>query len=110
MIHLIAHHITHLEKCLLHLGLGINLGSSVQQKPNHDHIPPPGCNVQRSDTVLHRKPDTLTQVHTQEPSVVKESKTAATTVIVYLWGKVDISTSVEQQLSYVQVFVMCSYV
>lgn len=26
----------------------------------------------------------------------------------YLWGKVDISTSVEQQLSYSQVFVMCS--
>lgn len=26
----------------------------------------------------------------------------------YLWGKVDISTSVEQQLSYIQVFVMCS--
>lgn len=49
---------------LLHLGLGINLSSSVQQEPNHDHIPPPGCNVQRSDTVLHRKTDALTQAHT----------------------------------------------
>lgn len=49
---------------LLHLGLGINLSSSVQQEPNHDHIPPPGCNVQRSDTVLHRKTEALTQAHT----------------------------------------------
>lgn len=52
-------------------------------------------------THLHRR--TL-----QEPSVVMEIKIAATTVISYLWGKVDISTSVEQQLSYIQVFVMCS--
>lgn len=44
----------------------------------------------------------------QEPSVVTEIKISATTVNSYLWGKVDISTSVEQQLSYIQVFVMCS--
>lgn len=49
---------------LFHLGLGINLSSSLQQEPNHDHIPPPGRNMQRSDTVLHRKTDTLTQAHT----------------------------------------------
>lgn len=52
-------------------------------------------------TQLHRR--TL-----QEPSVVMEI--AATSGISYLWGKVDISTSVEQQLSYIQVFVMCSNV
>lgn len=29
-------------------------------------------------------------------------------IIHYLWGEVDISSSVEQQLSYVQVFIVCS--
>lgn len=52
-------------------------------------------------THLHRR--TL-----QEPSVVTEIEIAPMLVISYLWGKVDISTSVEQQLSYIQVFVMCS--
>lgn len=36
----------------------------------------------------------------QEPSVVTD--------FTYLWRKVDISASGEQQLSYIQVFVMCS--
>lgn len=93
----------------MHLGFGINLSPSVQQEPNHDDIPPPGRNVQRSDTVLHRKRcSTYTGACFQEPSVAMEIRTAAAMVISYLWGKVDISTSVEQQLSYIQVFVMCS--
>lgn len=33
-----------------------------------------------------------------------------TLVILYLWGEVDIGSSVEQQLSYVQVFIVCSNV
>lgn len=48
---------------------------------------------------------TLLQTRTSEGT---EIKIAAMRVVSYLWGKVDISTSVEQQLSYIQVFVMCS--
>lgn len=53
-------------------------------------------------TRLHRR--TL-----QEPSVVTEIKNCSTDgSFTYLWRKVDISASGEQQLSYIQVFVMCS--
>lgn len=33
-----------------------------------------------------------------------------TSIIPYLWGEVDIGSSIEQQLSYVQVFIVCSNV
>lgn len=55
--------------CVLHLGFGIYLGPSVQQQSDHDHIPPPGCNVQWSDTILQRKTDALIQ---REETVVIE--------------------------------------
>lgn len=67
MIWLMAHHITarkQQERCMMHLGFGINLSPSVQQEPDHDHVPPSGCNVQRSDTILQRKTDTLKRAHT----------------------------------------------
>lgn len=37
-----------------YLGLGINLCPSVQQESYHDHVPPPGCDVQRCDAILER--------------------------------------------------------
>lgn len=92
---------------LMHLGFGINLSPSVQQKPDHDHIPPSGCNVQRSDTILQRKTDTLKRAHTMRTDSSDWDYIATTSTISYLWGKVHIGSSIEQQLSYIQVFIMC---
>ena len=47
-----------------HLGLGVDLSSSVQEEPHHDHVPPSGCNVEGSDTVL----ETHTHAHTHTGS------------------------------------------
>lgn len=96
---------------LLHLGLGINLSPSVKQEPDHDHIPPPGCNVQRCDTILQRETEALRQAQNKKKDGAKmEINLPTSLVIPYLWGEVDIGSSIEQQLSYVQVFIVCSNV
>ncbi len=95
---------------MLHLGLGINLSPSVQQEPDHDHIPPSGCDVQRSDTILQRETDALRQANTRRTDPKDRYQPANNISYSYLWGKVDVGSSIEQQLSYVQVFVMCSNV
>lgn len=49
--------------------------------------------------------------HTQgEQTVETEINFPTTLVIPYLWGEVDIGSSIEQQLSYIQVFIVCSNV
>ncbi len=95
---------------MLHLGLGINLSPSVQQEPDHDHIPPSGCNVQRSDTILQKETDALRQEHTRGTETKDRHLPLNNISYSYLWGEVDIGSSVEQQLSYVQVFIVCSNV
>lgn len=45
-----------------------------------------------------------------EQTATVEINLSTTLVIHYLWGEVDIGSSVEQQLSYVQVFIVCSNV
>lgn len=90
---------------LLHLGLGIDLCPSVQQESDHDHIPPPGRNVQRSDAVLQKDADSLRQACKIRPDINRDED-----IIPDLWGEVDICSSVEQQLSYIQVFIVCSNV
>lgn len=47
---------------------------------------------------------------TQEQQPVTEMNVPTTLLILYLWGEVDIGSSIEQQLSYIQVFIVCSNV
>lgn len=94
------------ERCLRHLGLGVNLSPSVQQEPHHDHIPPSGSDVQRSDTILqgnqHMFSDGQGEWSLDRRYLSNDSYSP------YLWGEVDIGSSIEQQLSHIQVFIMCS--
>lgn len=49
--------------------------------------------------------------HTQEEQTARTEINLPTALVIpYLWGEVDIGSSVEQQLSYVQVFIVCSNV
>lgn len=49
--------------------------------------------------------------HTQGQQTARtEINLPTTSIIPYLWGEVDIGSSIEQQLSYVQVFIVCSNV
>lgn len=52
------------------------------------------------------------QMHSdgQTARTFRDETSETALVILYLWGEVDIGSSVEQQLSYVQVFIVCSNV
>lgn len=90
------------------LGLGVDLSPSVQQQPDHDHVSTSGSDVQRCDAILlggeGSSPYISGQLRVRAGSKRPPRRVAAP----YLWREVDIGASVEQQLSHIQVFIVCS--